>query len=1126
MVPFHVGEPLVLLLLVPLAVFVVLAWRSGTPGARSVRSRMLLVCRLAAVGALILALAEVSFRGSVSRQAVIFVADVSASTDSARQAEQDFIGHAIGAKQPDDGYAVVTTAQQALVDHVFGTLPDFDAFRSSVPADGTDLAAGLRLAGAVLPSAYRSRVVLLSDGQETAGDAAAQARVLQARGVETDVVPLTIPTGPEVLLDRVAAPTTVQVDERFTVDVSAVSTVQTPATVQVYLDDQLVDTQSVTLQPGTTQLTSQAHTAAVGLHELRATIQSDQDTLPQNNEATAIVNVQGAPRVLVIEQRPGEGANIAAALSAAGMQVDTRAPADLPTTSEELGSYNTVVLADVSADSLSDQQMELLRSYVHDLGRGLVAIGGESSYGQGDYAGTPLDDVLPVSSTVRGHRDQGRVAMMLVIDHSGSMADDPKHEGTPKIVMARQAATLAVDQLAPDDEVGILAFDSNNHWIVPMTHVDDVGISAIDAQINTLNADGGTDIPPAVSDGLAALEQASDAEYRHMILMTDGMSCCGGDYTALLDRMKADNVTLSTIAVGADADQDLLTRLAKLGGGRYYFADRAADIPRFMTRETRLATRGPLVEGRIAPILSTADPVVVSASQSGMPALTGYLVTTPKDLAEVLLKSPDDDPLLARWQYGLGRAVAFTSDLRGRWSADWLAWPGEQRLLAGVTGWTIPQAQGGLRVDLQNSGGSADVTVEESQPGASPGQVQVSVVGPDGSTQSLDLLATGPGRFEGSFPTPAIGAYVAHVQDLQDGQVAAAADAGLAVPYSPEYRTVSTDTVRLQQIARAGGGHMLSDPAAAFASDLRPGTERRPADPAPAVASGADRAFRGRPAPTAARTFRLSGSRTHPEGHPALGAAVRRSAGTLAAGPAAGGLQPQAGFGAGAGADARRLDPVPARLRRHPRQQPLPRPDGVAARQARPRRRRGGAGNLGERRSAVAGRGRRGGQRQAHGKHAALAGGAVDFDRAAHGSGELLHQSQPEAGAVVSDALAGLGLVVRLEDAFGVPSRDARAGIPHVNPDPIWLGCHRHRHHPTRRRVASGVAQQVAQDLAEPIGIRLRRAAGRARSPPRSAPAPGARRAARSCRRFPARRRPRRPVLTAARGARPRRARA
>ncbi len=456
MVPFQVGQPLVLLLLLPLVAFVGLVWQRSTHPPRSIRTRLLLGSRLVAGAALVLALAEISFHGSVSRQAVVFVADVSSSTDAARQSEQDFITRAIAAKQPDDGFAVVTTAQQALVDHVFGTLPDFDTFHTSVPSDGTDLAAGLRLAGAVLPSAYRTRLVLLSDGHETTGDAAEQARLLQARGVETDVVPLSIPTGPEVLLEQVAAPSTVQADERFTVDVGAESTVQTPATVQVYLDDQLVDTQSVTLQPGITQVSSQAQTSAVGLHELRATIAPEIDTLPQNNEATAIVDVQGAPRVLVIEQRPGEGANIAAALTGAGMQVETRAPAGLPTSTEQLGSYNTVVLADVSADSLNDQQMELLRSYVHDLGRGLVAIGGESSYGQGDYAGTPLDDVLPVSSTVRGHRDQGRVAMMLVIDHSGSMADDPKHEGTAKIVMARQAATLAVDQLAPDDEVGIL----------------------------------------------------------------------------------------------------------------------------------------------------------------------------------------------------------------------------------------------------------------------------------------------------------------------------------------------------------------------------------------------------------------------------------------------------------------------------------------------------------------------------------------------------------------------------------------------------------------------------------------------------------------------------------------------
>jgi Ca-activated chloride channel homolog len=818
----HLAQPVALLLLPPLAALVVLVWRTGTVAPRSRRTRLLLACRLAAVTALVLALAGVSIRGGVDRQAVVFVADVSASTDAARQGEQDFIARAVAAKRPDDAFAVVTTARQALVDRVLGFVPEFDQFRTSVAPDGTDLAAGLRLAGSLLPSAYRTRVVLVSDGQETGGDAVAQARLLNARGVETDVVPLGIPSGPEALLDHATAPSTVQADERFTVDVAAVSTVETAARVDVYLDGALVDQRAVTLEPGTTELTFGARSSAPGLHDVRATLEADLDTLPQNNEARAIVEVQGAPRVLVVEQRPGEGANVAGALAGAGMLVDTRAPSELPSTLEELGSYNAVVLADVSADSLDDARMELLRTYVHDLGRGLLAIGGESSFGQGNYAGTPLDDVLPVSSTVRTHRDQGRVAMVLVIDRSGSMSDDPANEGVSKIEMARRAATLAVDQLAPGDEIGVLAFDSFNHWIVPFTHVQDVGIPAIDQQIGTLTADGGTNIPPAVSEALGTIQRATDAEYRHVILMTDGMSCCGGDYTPMLDQMRLANITLSTIAIGADADQDLLTRLARLGGGRYYFADRSTDIPRFMTRETRLATRGPLVEGNIQPRLSTADPLVANAARSGMPALTGYLVTSPKDLAEELLGSTEGDPILARWQYGLGRAVAFTSDLRGRWSADWIAWPGEQQLLAGLANWTIPQAQGALRVDLRADGGSGRVAVEETQPAATPSQMRVSVLGPDGSTQSLELLATGPGRFEGTFATPALGAYLAHVEDLRDGQPTALAVAGLAVSYSPEYRTVADDPARLQQIARAGGGHVLASPADAFAPDLRP----------------------------------------------------------------------------------------------------------------------------------------------------------------------------------------------------------------------------------------------------------------------------------------------------------------
>jgi Mg-chelatase subunit ChlD len=479
------------------------------------------------------------------------------------------------------------------------------------------------------------------------------------------------------------------------------------------------------------------------------------------------------------------------------------------------------VLADISAESLTETQQTTLRSYVRDLGRGLLAIGGDTSFGQGEYVGTPLDDTLPVRSSVRSHRDQGRVALLLVIDTSGSMSDDIYHEGTTKMDMAKEAALLSAQQLSVRDQVGILTFDSFQHWILPLTGVLGMGPTAIQARLAPLSADGGTDIFPAMAMAFDAIKQ-SDARYKHVILMTDGMSCCGGNYTDLLDRMRAANVTLSTIAIGGDADQQLLSQLAKQGDGRYYFADHARDIPRLMTRETELATRGPLVEGNVTPRQVGPDALLSSVAAGGLPPLGGYLVTSPKDLAEVMLVSDAADPLLARWQYGLGRAVAWTSDLRGRWSDAWLNWPGTAQLFNGLVGWTIAPAQGPLRLGVRADAQTGYVTVDETEPGQAPGQVRAHVARPGGAPLEIDLAPTGPGRYAGSFPLNGVGTYLIRADEQRDGTSIGTAEAGLPVAYPAEFRQVTADTRRLEQIARAGGGHVLLTPAAAFANDLAP----------------------------------------------------------------------------------------------------------------------------------------------------------------------------------------------------------------------------------------------------------------------------------------------------------------
>jgi Mg-chelatase subunit ChlD len=825
--PREIWEFLAIAGLILLGTEAALAWWQFA--GKTARARIALALRVAMAALLVLALVGVNVPRVVDRQATVFVADVSDSVQQAQPAINGFINAAVTARRPDDAFAVVTTARGASVERVLSSVTPDTPFQvqPSQPGDGTDLATGLRLGADLLPAGYRSRVVLLSDGQETTGDAIAQARVLQARGVRVDVVPLAPAQAPEVLVDSVSTPAAATEGDRFSIGVRLVSNVETNATVRVYVNDQQVAEQAVSLTPGSTNLAFAAQVPAAGLLDVRATVDADQDTLAENNEARSVVEVQGPPRVLIVEARPGEADTIASALSSTGMRVERRPVADLPDQLDALGSYSAVVLADVSTQTLSDAQQTTLRAYVRDLGRGLLAIGGDTSFGQGDYIGTPLDDTLPVRSSVRSHRDQGKVALMLVIDTSGSMSDDPYHEGTSKIEMAKQAALLSTQQLSPRDEVGILTFDSYQHWILPLAGVLGMPANDIQNRLAPLMADGGTDIFPALSVGFDTVKD-TDARFKHVILMTDGMSCCGGDYASLTDRMRGANVTLSTIAIGGDADTNLLSQLAKEGDGRYYFAEHARDIPRLMTRETELATRGPLVEGTITPRQVAPDAALAELAGDGLPSLSGYLVTSPKDLAEVLLVSDAADPLLARWQYGLGRAVAWTSDLRGRWSQDWVQWPGTARLFSELVNWTIAPAQGPLHLTVRADAEAGHVNVEETTPASTPGTVRAHVAQPGGAGVELDLTPTGPGQYGGTFPLSGPGSYLVHVDEQRDGASVGAAEAGLPISYPAEFRQVTPDLQRMQRIAAAGGGHVLAAPTDAFAQDLPPITTPLP----------------------------------------------------------------------------------------------------------------------------------------------------------------------------------------------------------------------------------------------------------------------------------------------------------
>ncbi|HEV8637397.1 MAG TPA: VWA domain-containing protein, partial [Chloroflexota bacterium] len=588
-----------------------------------------LAFRFAWLSLLVLALAGPTVTRRLDRQAIVFVVDGSASTAGARDAAEGGVRAALEGKRGDDRAGVVQAAAGARVEEPPSERPLFTRLAASLPTDASDLAAGLRLAGALLPSGYAGRVVLLSDGRQTVGDAVAAARELAARGVRVDVLPLGGSAQPDLRIEALELPERARRGETSVLTVrahAALASVRSGssagATLRVFRDDRLLVERSVRLEAGRQEVALALPVGEPGLHRYRvdlAPTDPSGDATPQNNALGAVQRVVGPPQVLVVATSTAAAGFLPGALRAGGAEVTVAEPSRTPADLAGWARYDTVVLADVPARLLPPGAMELLERYVRDLGRGLAMTGGPDSFGPGGYAETPVERALPVYMDLRGRGRQPRVALMLVIDRSGSMAG-------LKMEMAKEAAARSVGMLRPDDEAGVLAFDSVPQWVAPLTPLSQR--DRLEASIGSIFAGGGTEIYPALAAGFGALRDAR-ADVKHLILLTDGRSGSGGSYGELTEQARVARVTISTVAVGDDADTGLLEALARAGRGRYHLVVDPGEVPRVFVEETVMATRTILVDGRFVPTAASGGPLLRGLDR--VPPLDGYVGVTPKE---------------------------------------------------------------------------------------------------------------------------------------------------------------------------------------------------------------------------------------------------------------------------------------------------------------------------------------------------------------------------------------------------------------------------------------------------------------------------------------------------------------
>jgi uncharacterized membrane protein len=595
------------------------------------------------------------------------------------------------------------------------------------------------------------------------------------------------------------------------------STVATKAGIKLTIDGRESAAEQVEIAAGTNRLTLPVRARSGGARLIRAELAPETDTRTDNNAGEAVTVVKAPGQILVLEGRPGEGDALAGALRDAGMEVEVQAPNVVPVRPDQLDRFDGVALANVAATQLTLDQQRTLQRYVQDMGRGLFVAGGNTSYALGGYQGSVLDEMLPVSPAPPPRRDEGTIALFLVMDKSGSM--DLYRSDVSKMAMAREAAIRSIEALRPKDTLGVLGFDSRFAWVVkPFTITGPSDISNAQLQIGRIKADGGTSIYPALEEAYKAASE-SDARLKHIILLTDGQSF-DADYPTLVAKMQAEQITLSTIAVGSDSDTKLLTALAQMGAGRYYFTERSSDIPRITSRETTIATRSTMVEVRVLPQMTAPSPIMLGLTGSTLPALGGYVTTAPRPRAVTALTTDKGDPLLAHWQQGLGRVVAWTSDSSGPWTQEWRNWSEGERFWQQAVRWTFPEpTRATFPVNAEVIGDQVTLQAQSVRPDGRFGDLldtRVTIVSPNGSARELPLPQTAPGTYSMATTIAEPGAYQARFVQYENGQPAREETLGFTVYGGSEQRSVGINTALLERLASRTGGREIVDPTQAF----------------------------------------------------------------------------------------------------------------------------------------------------------------------------------------------------------------------------------------------------------------------------------------------------------------------
>ncbi|MBS0196070.1 MAG: VWA domain-containing protein [Planctomycetes bacterium] len=776
--------------------------------------------------------------------AVIAMVDVSGSTrrfyegghDTVIQKARSFLAGAERGRGPEDLLGVVAFDGRAAAIANPSRANVSDRAMDIRMAEGTNIAEAIHLGRAMIPPDAAGRLVLISDGQQTAGDGLAAAEGFGGVASAIDVVPLRYRLDHEVAVERVDAPPAAQAGAAISVRVLLRATQPTEGTLRLLADGVSVDLDAATPGSGRrVQLRAGANVEQVRVqlddrrvHRFKAVFEPDTeldergaprlvgDTVAENNTGEAFTLSPGRGTVLLVDgvsrgEAQGAGLTLAGALRKSGFTVNVVPPENLPGDVLSLQEHDLVIMEDVAADLVDAGKQTALAAYVQDLGGGLVFVGGPNSFGAGGWKGSTLEPLMPVRLDLPERLITPEVAIVLVTDNSGSMSWTVLGSLRTKQEIANDAAAMAIRSLDARDLVGVITFNSVPDVLIPLG--PNTNPAETVRKVRDVMPGGGTFAPPAME---IAMEQlgAAKAKIKHMVVISDGRSR-GAERMPVIAAMAAElGIKVSTIGVGNDADVATMRATADRGGGEYRFVADPSALPQVLLKTVRVI-RTPLIREEPFEPVFLATGSVMTAGMADPPPLGGLALTQVRDEPTVVnaMTTATGEPLLAHWQVGLGQVVAFTSDA-SKWAERWIGWDGYAKFWSGVVRAAARSSTAGqgLTPSVVASADGLTVRLDAVDADGKPLDaltVPATVYSPSGAVREVTLSQIAPGAYESGIPVTESGSYVAVVKPATGGRKLSPAIAGATVSEGPEYRAMESSDSLLRAIAKRTGGREL-----------------------------------------------------------------------------------------------------------------------------------------------------------------------------------------------------------------------------------------------------------------------------------------------------------------------------